>query len=434
MDANIHGIRLADARITGYDYTGGIVGYNGGTVTDCHVASNVCIHAVKSKADYHGGIVGYNEGEGTVENCTSAATLTIPSGKTHCRYYGAIAGYNYGILRDNLAIGATVPAAYTNTHGAIVGRSDDVGTLQRNYYTACKVAGIKNATGKGCYDADVDANDGAVPALRDQADVTNALALMAKLPKGTYPASFKRTFTAGKASTLCLPFAMSSIKGGKVYQLRDVTYNKGNGEWVATMIDQSPEEGNLLSATEAGKPYLFMPETSDPVTFAGQFTVTEETATDGFAPTDANGTDGWTMKGTYEELKYGTEPLTGAIFGFASKDKEVDGVQVQAGEFVRAKAGATVPALRAYLTYSGDNTALQARAMTRAAGDTLPQTITVRLISKEGTVTATGTVATDTGELDIDPDAWYTLGGHLLPAKPTASGIYINNGHIVVIK
>ena len=35
--ANIHDVTLADIRITGYDNTGGIVGYNGGgTVSDCH--------------------------------------------------------------------------------------------------------------------------------------------------------------------------------------------------------------------------------------------------------------------------------------------------------------------------------------------------------------------------------------------------------------
>ncbi|MBP5338467.1 MAG: hypothetical protein J6Z14_04070, partial [Prevotella sp.] len=161
--ANIHGLRLADARITGYDYTGGIVGYNDGTVTDCHVANNVCIHAAQTEALYHGGIVGYNNG--TVESCTSTATLTIASSATGCEDYGAIVGYNnFGTLRDNLAIGATVPAADSNTHGAIVGYNTSNGTLQRNYYTACTVAGVANATDKGCQNADVTANDGAVSA------------------------------------------------------------------------------------------------------------------------------------------------------------------------------------------------------------------------------------------------------------------------------
>ena len=131
------------------------------------MANNVCIHTALSSAYYHGGIAGINNG--IVANCTSAATLTIASGANSCYDYGAIAGYNSGTgtLRDNLAIGVTVLAA-DNYHGAIAGRNSG-GTLQRNYYTACNVAGVENATGKGSWNADVTANDGAVPALRDQA-------------------------------------------------------------------------------------------------------------------------------------------------------------------------------------------------------------------------------------------------------------------------
>lgn len=42
----VRNVNLADTRITGYDSTGGIVGYNYGTITDCTVAANVCIHSV----------------------------------------------------------------------------------------------------------------------------------------------------------------------------------------------------------------------------------------------------------------------------------------------------------------------------------------------------------------------------------------------------
>ena len=162
--------------------------------------------------------------------------------------------------------------------------------------------------------------------------------------------------------------------------------------------------------------------------------VTEQTADDGFAPTDAEGNDGWTMKGTYQRLEYGTAPLTGAIFGFASTSTVVDDVQVNAGEFVRAMDGAAVPALRAYLTYDGDDSVLKTRGLRTRSIDTLPQTITVQLIGKDGTVTAIGTLNTDNGQFRIDTDAWYTLGGRRLPAKPTTPGIYINGGNKVVIK
>ena len=144
--ATIRGIILTDARITGYDDTGGIVGSNSynATISDCHVAADVAIHAVQSNATNHGGIVGYNS-QATVSHCTSAATLTkTSSGKN----YGGIVGINAGTLSHNLAIGAVVPAANDNCHGAICGYK--YGSLQNNYYFACTVAGVENATNAGC--------------------------------------------------------------------------------------------------------------------------------------------------------------------------------------------------------------------------------------------------------------------------------------------
>ena len=175
LSANIHDLTLADARITGYDCSGGIVGENNGTVTRCRVASDVTIHAVKNYAYYHGGIAGQNRE--FISHCISAATLTIADNITNCDGYGAIAGENTGdetctgALEDNLAIGATVPAAYNNWHGAICGGNIG-GTLARNYYYNCTVAGEQNATGKGCNDADVTDNEGAVPALLTQSGDT----------------------------------------------------------------------------------------------------------------------------------------------------------------------------------------------------------------------------------------------------------------------
>ena len=179
--ANIYDLTLADARITSSgSWTGGIVGYKrAGTITRCHVLSTVAIHAVGDGVNNVGGIVGYNtyDGDmvGTVSHCTSAATITIADGAIECWCFGAIAGYNSsrGILTDNLATGATVPAAFNNSHGAIVGRNYDGGTLERNYYVNCTVAGVENATGVGCgymddgnggyTTADITENDGAMP-------------------------------------------------------------------------------------------------------------------------------------------------------------------------------------------------------------------------------------------------------------------------------
>ena len=145
----VRGVRLADARITGKLYVGGIVGNMfSSTVEDCAVANNVCIHAVQDNSNYHGGIVGVNYG--TVQRCLSQATLTVANA-SDCQYYGAIAGCteSNSPVKDCIAIGGNVPDV--SKRGAITGRinNNSTGNVQRNYYRACSVAGTSNATDVG---------------------------------------------------------------------------------------------------------------------------------------------------------------------------------------------------------------------------------------------------------------------------------------------
>ena len=246
---------------------------------------------------------------------------------------------------------------------------------------------------------------------------------------------FSRSFTAGKASTICLPFIMTSITGGKVYAFRDVSYNQslnqGRGGWEATLVDASPEAGNLLSATQADKPYLFLPDATGQVTFSGtaSSTLTTTAGTD-----ESNLSDGtWTFHGTYSKLSYGTAPLTGTVYGFASKDKTVQGKYIQAGAFVKAKEGAYVPPFRAYLTYNGDNAAFLAPNRNGSQVMTeIPDRINVILTGKDGATTAVGTMDMRTGEVMIE--TWYDLSGRRLDEAPESAGIYIKNGKKVIIR
>jgi hypothetical protein len=192
------------------------------------------------------------------------------------------------------------------------------------------------------------------------------------------------------------------------------------------MSDATPD-GNKVTSTEANKPYVFMPDATGEVTFSG---VTDEIPASLTAGSTASGD--WTFKGTYTKLIYGTAPFEGYVYGFASKTKTVgDEGEVQAGEFVHAKDGASVPPMRCYLTYKNGSQFAGTRGMTRADED-LPQTITVRFVDTRGEVTAIGTLNTQTGE--ITTDGWYTLNGTRLNGKPSKRGIYINNGRKIVIK
>ena len=162
-NAEVKNLTLADADITGREYSAGIVGYNYGTVTNCTATNTVTIRAKASYASYHGGIVGGNHGNNTndratVSHCTSSATLTV-EGVQSCTYYGGIVGMNYGLLSDNLVIGATVPAVISsesgNVYGAIAGYNSNPGMMERNYYRNCTVAGTANAIGVGCHAQDL---------------------------------------------------------------------------------------------------------------------------------------------------------------------------------------------------------------------------------------------------------------------------------------
>ena len=200
--ATIENIKLADALITGYRYIGGIAGYNASaTINNCTVVSGVFINASKDDASSIGGIVGLNEDgviskctvasgvsinagkescyiggiagandhsmgvSSIIENCISSATITVPGGNT-CSNIGGIVGESYkGVLRGNLVINATIPAASDGFYGAIVGKNYDA-TLQNNFYYNTTVNGEDNATNVGSGDedgaSDITKDDGAV--------------------------------------------------------------------------------------------------------------------------------------------------------------------------------------------------------------------------------------------------------------------------------
>ena len=163
----VRNVTVTGSSFAGWDYVGGIAGFNGGTIENCHVTATVTIGTTAMSKQYHGGIVGYNSGEhSTVSHCTSAATVT-DSDQTGCQYFGGIAGINSGgTVAHCLAVGATV-SAVTNS-GAIVG--SNTSTLSHNYYGHCTVGEATDNIGTN--NGNITTNDGAVPAtiLYDRGD------------------------------------------------------------------------------------------------------------------------------------------------------------------------------------------------------------------------------------------------------------------------
>ena len=135
--ADVKNVFLANARITANDYSGPIVGYNNGRVENCHVLSDVTVHAVTANADYHGGVVGYNTS--SITGCTSAASITAA---VSCKYNGGITGSGSGTVEDCIYFGSTV--AGDRYVGAIIGYATSGSTIRNCYYIN---DGIASATG-----------------------------------------------------------------------------------------------------------------------------------------------------------------------------------------------------------------------------------------------------------------------------------------------
>ena len=414
----VRNVTLADARITGQNFVGGIAGYNGGTIENCHVTANVLIGATGDNPYYHGGIAGQNWG--TVDGCTSSATLS------QAQECGGIVGCNVNdnSVKNCLAMGVTIYG--DNLVGAIVGYNL-VRTLSHNYYSDCTALG--RTYDIGCNGADITDNDGAVEATI----LSDAATSLPALTAGTKVA-FHRDFTGGKASTVIFPFDYEKGTEGTYYTFGGVTYDGNKGKWIATMNEYT---GTTLSANT---PYLFVPagtEAHKPVLFHG------EAAASISAGTTTNGN--WQFKGVYAQKTWAAADC-GRDYGFAATSgKATDGVtDVKAGDFVMLAEGAHIKPLRSYLTYTGtDNpwTTTNAPAHRASTGD-MPASISVVLVSADGETTGVRppSISPNGENTEASPWGglvgvfWYDLSGTRLNGKPSAKGLYIHNGLKVVIK
>ena len=378
--------------------------FNGTFDGQGHTISGIRIN--KDHKDFQG-LFSYVNG-GTVKNVTLAeANITGKDG------VGGIVSRNNGTIENCLVIGTTISAI---SGGVIVG-SSSLGSLSHNYYSDCELVYLlfndsKN-TNIGTYSGDITSNDGAVYAII-LSETEAAMPAMSENDKVV----FRRSFTQGKASTVCLPFAIDATQAaavGKFYEF--VGVDKSGAEWEVVMQEADtsadpPVTGNEASTLAANTPYLFMPAATGPVLFYG-------TAPASVSAGETSDTEGWTFKGTYEKIEWTSDPQT--IYGFASGVAYGGSTDPgEAGEFVRVRKGGIVP-FRAYLDY----TAPSSSRGTASSKEALPETMIVRLLSANGTTT--GIEELRIKNLELRDDAWYDLMGRKIE-KPTAKGVYIYKG------
>lgn len=412
-DGTIKNVILSDARITARDNVGGIVGYMTGssTVQNCNITNTVAIHSAVDGADYHGGIVGNLFG-GTVTNCTSAVTFTLAGSGS---YYGGIAGYQQtaypSSLTNCLALGVTIPSD-AGFKGAIAGAHGS-GTIENNYYSACSLVGLTPTIGTSS--GDITDNDGAVPALRHNADNTKAISLLNDIHEnyGNYNISIaERTlYKDNYWNTLCLPFSLTSFTGtplaGAIVKELDTSGTYSDHK---TGVDGSTLYLNFKEATSivAGKPY-FVKYTSgsnivEPV-FSG-IRVTNTTPT-GITSKDTN----VTFIGRYTNLAYAAADPSVLLMGEQSKLYYPD-------------SGASIGAFLAYFRLNNGIT----------AGD-LPSSIKSFVHNLDDEI-LDGIVLPPAlnSQSSASETLWFTLDGRRLYKQPTQPGLYIVGGRKVMIK
>ena len=222
--------------------------------------------------------------------------------------------------------------------------------------------------------------------------------------------NYTRSFTSGKPSTVCLPFEYTPKTGEKFYTFTGIS--KDGSSYTANMTEV------VTTPLTANTPYLFMPTGN--ADFSGTYTIPASIT----AGTTTVGD--WTFVGTYTTKEWKTEPT--GIYGFSAQDVADQGISQ--GQFVKAGEYVRIQPMRCYLENEGF---AGARGAKREA-EPLPETIKVRLISANGEVTGIGSLLTKTGEVTLDGGAWYSLDGRRTEGKPTAKGVYVNNGKKVIIK
>ncbi len=85
------------------NFTGGLIGYNIGTVKKCH--SKVDLDSnFNFSANYVGGLIGYNGDTGTIQECKAEGEVSTSSQSSH-NYVGGLIGYSSGIIKDSIASG-----------------------------------------------------------------------------------------------------------------------------------------------------------------------------------------------------------------------------------------------------------------------------------------------------------------------------------------
>jgi hypothetical protein len=247
-----------------------------------------------------------------------------------------------------------------------------------------------------------------------------------------------------KFSTIVLPFkiAANKVEGADFYMIDSISVKiVGNDTiWGPVRVSMVTDE------IEANTPYLLEPSKTK-LTFKGPVTLnTSKKNPYGFTKAGVQ----WEFRGTYHYFDFGKDSthLVGKSYGFVAKD-QADGLKV--GQFRWTSSKSYILPMRGYLVYKpvedGEPASPKSAAKPqfvsqrlsapRMSVSSIPETLDVEIVDKDGGTTVIGKLDTRTGEIRMNArmaDRWFDLQGRVLKGKPTVKGRYLHNGRVEIIK
>lgn len=171
---NLHitGLNINSKSTSKYNYVGGIIAWNEGSVINCTVRGNIIFTTNYGLQGYTyvGGIAGTNRSDGRILDCNVTADITGSDSTSGYNVYsyiyaGGLVGYHYssGSIQKCFTTGnVTCSARSTGYAGGLVGYHDSSGSIQNCYATGNITCSV---TGKGSERVNVHAQAGGLVGL-----------------------------------------------------------------------------------------------------------------------------------------------------------------------------------------------------------------------------------------------------------------------------
>lgn len=123
----IKNVGVVDSYLKGKEIVGGVCGYNGGTITNCHNTGGVTVNGRDAEV---GGVCGFNQG-GTITNCYNTGGVTVNGNDAEV---GGVCGWSSGTITNCYNTGGVTAIGSNATVGGVCGYQG--GTITNCYYLA----------------------------------------------------------------------------------------------------------------------------------------------------------------------------------------------------------------------------------------------------------------------------------------------------------